>query len=350
MTERAEAIAETLGDERRLGRVSSALANTLWITGDHAAAIAAATRALDIGVRLGDVATHATAVLRLGAIHYTTGEYDKAVVYLRQGVELTGGERLRERFGMAGSRRCSRATGSPGRSPSWGSSPKGWRWPRRAWTSTCRRTTWPASAPPTAAVGYVHLRRGELAEALAPLTRAVEVGQAAEVRNWESLSVGLLGLQRALTGHLAEGVALLERATGLAEQRGELFNLVLLKDWLGEAHLAAGDPERARRYAESSLEMARAQPQRGTEAWAWRLLGEIAAEADPPGVQEAETAYQRGADARVRPRHAPPRRPLPPRPRQALPEGRTRRAGAGRADHRGRDVPRDGDDVLVGAG
>ena len=53
-------------------------------------------------MRLGDVATHATAVLRLGAIHYTTGEYDKAVVYLRQGVELTGGERLRERFGMAG--------------------------------------------------------------------------------------------------------------------------------------------------------------------------------------------------------------------------------------------------------
>ena len=38
--------------------------------------------------------------------------------------------------------------------------------------------------------------------------------------------------------------------------------------------------------------MARAQPQRGTEAWAWRLLGEIAAQTDPPGVQEAETAYQ----------------------------------------------------------
>ena len=38
--------------------------------------------------------------------------------------------------------------------------------------------------------------------------------------------------------------------------------------------------------------MARTQPQRGTEAWAWRLLGEIAARADPPGVQKAETAYR----------------------------------------------------------
>ena len=72
----AEAIALTLGDERRLGRVSSGLANTLWITGDHGAAIATASRALDIGVRLGDETIHASAVLRLGAFHYTTGDYD----------------------------------------------------------------------------------------------------------------------------------------------------------------------------------------------------------------------------------------------------------------------------------
>ena len=64
----------------------------------------------------------------------------------------------------------------------------------------------------------------------------------------EGLIVGLLGLQRALTGHLAEGVALLERATSMTEERGELYNLVPLQGWLGEAHLASGDLERARRY------------------------------------------------------------------------------------------------------
>jgi tetratricopeptide (TPR) repeat protein len=143
-----------------------------------------------------------------------------------------------------------------------------------------------------AAIGYVHLQRGDLAEALAPLTRAVEVGQAAEVRNWESQSVGLLGLQHALSGHPAEGVALLSRATGLAEERGEKFTLATLETWLGEAYLAAGDPGRAKRHAEASLDMSRAQPQRGTEAWAWRLLGEIAAETDPPDFTGSETAYK----------------------------------------------------------
>src|SRR5262249_41691309 len=82
----AEAIARTLGDERWLGRVSSGLANTLWITGDYGAAIAAATRALDIGVRLDDPVTHCSSVVRLGAIHYTIGAYHQAAVYLRQAV------------------------------------------------------------------------------------------------------------------------------------------------------------------------------------------------------------------------------------------------------------------------
>jgi tetratricopeptide (TPR) repeat protein len=102
-----------------------------------------------------------------------------------------------------------------------------------------------------------------------------------------------------------EGVALLARATSMTEQRNELYNLVPLQVWLGEAHLASGDAERARRHGEASLEMARTQPQRGTEAWAWRLLGEIAAQTDPPGVQEAETAYQealtRASDLGMRP-------------------------------------------------
>ena len=155
------------------------------------------------------------------------------------------------------------------------------------------------------AVGFVHLRRGELAEALLPLTRAVEVGEAAEVRNWESQSVGLLGLQHALSGHSAEGVALLARATGLAEERGEKFTLAILETWLGEAYLAAGDLERASSYAEASLEMARTQPQRGTEAWAWHPIGEIAAATDPPDFGEAETAYRealaRASNLRMRP-------------------------------------------------
>jgi class 3 adenylate cyclase len=49
-------------------------------------------------------------------------------------------------------------------------------------------------------------------------------------------------------------------------------------------------------------------------------------------------------------RHAPPRRPLPPRPRQALPAHQQARAGPGAPRHRDDDVSRDGHALLAGAG
>ena len=288
----AESIARALGDERRLGRISSGLANTLWITGDHAAAIVAASHALEIGQRLGDVATHATAVLRLGAIHCTLGEYAKAVVYFRQGLQLTGGEWLRERLGMTSTASVVARHWLARTLAELGKFSEGLPVAQEG-LDTALSTGFVVDLPPAlSAVGYVHLHRGDPIEALAPLTRAVEIGKATEFLNWGTTSLGLLGLRDARTGRSVEGVGLLERASSLAEERGERFVLALLQTWLGEAHLAAGNLERARQHAQVSLEMSRAQAQRGTEAWAWRLLGEIAAATDPPGVQEAETAYR----------------------------------------------------------
>jgi class 3 adenylate cyclase/tetratricopeptide (TPR) repeat protein len=287
----AEAAARALEDDRRLGRALPWLANTLWITGDHAAAIAAAMRALDIGQRLGDLAIHATAAVRLGAIHYSTGEYDKAVVYLRQVVELTAGEWLRERFGMSGVVSVIARHWLARSLAELGQLSEGLAVAREGLDIALSTDNVGSLPPAHSAVGYVHLHRGELAEALAPLTRAVEVGKATELLNWGSASVGLLGLQRVLSGDLAEGVALAERATRLAEERAERFLLPIFEGWAGQAHLASGDWERARHCGQASLDMSRAQLQRGDEAWAWRLLGEIAAGTDPPGVREAETAY-----------------------------------------------------------
>jgi tetratricopeptide (TPR) repeat protein len=207
-------------------------------------------------------------------------------------MELTGGERLRERFGMAGLASVLARHWLARAFAELGAFSDGLVMAREGVDINLSTDNVASRAIAYAAVGYVHLCRGDSTEALAPLTRAVEVGHAAEVRNAEGMIVGLLGLQRARTGHLVEGVGLLARATSMSEQRDELYNLVPLQVWLGEAHLASGDLEQARRYGQSSLEMARTQPQRGTEAWAWRLLGEIAVTTEPLGVQEAEAAYR----------------------------------------------------------
>jgi tetratricopeptide (TPR) repeat protein len=50
--------------------------------------------------------------------------------------------------------------------------------------------------------------------------------------------------------------------------------------------------EEAHALAEHTLILARAHQERGNEAYALRLLGEIAARRDPPVVEQAEVHYQ----------------------------------------------------------
>ena len=56
--------------------------------------------------------------------------------------------------------------------------------------------------------------------------------------------------------------------------------------------LLAGRQRTRAPLAERALALAREHEERGNEAWALRLLGEIAAHADPPDVEQAESYYR----------------------------------------------------------
>jgi tetratricopeptide (TPR) repeat protein len=61
---------------------------------------------------------------------------------------------------------------------------------------------------------------------------------------------------------------------------------------LGEAHLLAGHLEDAHTLAERALAHTRTYKERGNEAYALHLLGEIAAHRDPADAAQAEARYQ----------------------------------------------------------
>src|SRR5207248_6352928 len=61
---------------------------------------------------------------------------------------------------------------------------------------------------------------------------------------------------------------------------------------LGEAHMLAGRLEEAHALAERALALAREHQERGNEAYALRLLGDIAARREPPEHGQAEAHYQ----------------------------------------------------------
>src|SRR4029453_570434 len=140
---------------------------------------------------------------------------------------------------------------------------------------------------------------------------------------------------------------LLERVLEEAERAGCLAEQALSVTWLSEAYLLAGHREEVR--ASTTRALARTQQERGHEAWALRLLGEMAAQCQPLGVEPAAAPYREAlalADA------------LGMRPLQAhshlslgtLYGGPVSGAGPYRALHGDRDVSRHGDDVLAPAG
>ena len=63
---------------------------------------------------------------------------------------------------------------------------------------------------------------------------------------------------------------------------------------LGEAQMWAGHLQEAQALAERALAFTREHQERGNQAYALHLLGEIAAQRDPPDVEQVEGYYRQG--------------------------------------------------------
>ena len=91
---------------------------------------------------------------------------------------------------------------------------------------------------------------------------------------------------------MAEALPLLERALEEADRLGFLEEQALYITWLSEAYLLADRKEDTIALAQRALEHSRAQKERGHQAYALRLLGEIATQRHPPHVVPAEAYYR----------------------------------------------------------
>jgi tetratricopeptide (TPR) repeat protein len=96
-----------------------------------------------------------------------------------------------------------------------------------------------------------------------------------------------LGYAYVLSDSLAEGILLLEQASFKGRSVWRSFQLACLS----EAYLLVGRIDDAINLAQQALEFARAHQERGHQAWALRLLGEIATRREPPDVDQAGDHY-----------------------------------------------------------
>jgi tetratricopeptide (TPR) repeat protein len=141
-------------------------------------------------------------------------------------------------------------------------------------------------------VGRIHLAKGEVDEAISVLERALQICEGVRIPLAFAWVAPALGLAYALAGRLAEALQILRQAVEQSSSLGfrTLTSGTLI--WQGEAYLLADNLTDAREIGTQALERTRARSERGIEASALRLLAEIAAKADPPDPEQAETSYR----------------------------------------------------------
>jgi tetratricopeptide (TPR) repeat protein len=109
---------------------------------------------------------------------------------------------------------------------------------------------------------------------------------------WLPQVTGYLGYAYSQVGRIEEGLSLLERANDIFKTTREWPFCALLTVHRGTACMLAGRLDAALELGHQALSLAREHGERGHEAWAQLLLGEIASHRDPSDVQKAEDHYR----------------------------------------------------------
>jgi tetratricopeptide (TPR) repeat protein len=293
----AEALAEALEDQRRLGQISVAMGWSFRVRGDYDRTIAASQRALAIAEVLGDVPLQVMARYMLGHVYRLLGDYHRAIDLLRSNVACIEGDLRQADVSSTGLGRavppavtsrtslvlCLAEVGAFAEGSA--RSEEG--------VGIAEAVAHPVSVIfASRGVGLLALRKGEVHKAIPTLERGLACCQEAHLPFFFLTIAPVLGAAYTLAGRVAEALRLLEQvmeqATATRRQDGQ----ALWVAYLSEATLRAGRPQEALSRAQQALELARAHKERGHEAWALRLLGAIAMQRDPSAFEEAATAYR----------------------------------------------------------
>jgi len=290
----AERLAKALDDPRRQAWVSVYMSQYLWVTGHLTEARTSGEHAGAIAETLGDSSLQAVANYYAGAASFASTDYRDAEGFLRKSLHSLEGELSRERFGLAGfpavMARWLLASSLAERGEFTEGLVHGQEGLRIA-----EEIRHPYSLILMCwGLALLHALKGELSHASVQLERALGLCREWTVPVLAPVTAGFLGYMHVLSGRVAEGLESLQQGTKAAEASGLALYHSRLTLWLGEALMRADQLEEAVARAERALALTRERGERGLEAWALWLLGEIASRRETPDVEGAEGHY-RGA-------------------------------------------------------
>ncbi len=287
----AERLAASLKDQTWLGKISSFLTNAYRNAGAPDQALVYGQRTRTIAQTLGDFALQVVANQHVGGLYEALGDYRQGREVLSRNVASLIGEHTSAFFGLAAppavlSRYnlvlCQTELGEFDDGITCG--------------NEAVRIAEAAHRPLDCAyayrsLGYVYLRQGALAQAIPVLERGLALCRDGNIVNHFAPFASQLGWAYVLAKRLAEALPCLEQAldpVALSKAR-HTASYVL---WAGEAYALAGYSDDASALAERALTLAQTYKERGSQAWALRLLGEISAHCDHQAIEKAQEYYE----------------------------------------------------------
>jgi class 3 adenylate cyclase/tetratricopeptide (TPR) repeat protein len=266
----------------------------LWFRGEYDRALTLALRERTFSASFGNFGWTILSNYRLGQIYHSLGDYPKATDALARTVKLLEGDLKRQTFELAGlpsvlSRvwlaLCAAECGNP-----------------REAAALAEEATAIAEAEDHAyslvmahaGTGMLRNLEGNHEGAIGPLERGLVIARLADIPLLSPLIAAPLGRAYAHTGRTEEGLRLLEDAVQRAEDMQWAANHPLRLVWLGETYVLTGNENAGRRLGARALELARRLGERGHEAYALRLLGQIAASGPARDLEQAIQYYLEG--------------------------------------------------------
>jgi class 3 adenylate cyclase/tetratricopeptide (TPR) repeat protein len=288
----AEALAQGLADQRRLGWVSTYMTIHFSMIAQHEQGLAWGQRAVALAEAVGDTALQVVASNYLGQAEYRAGEYRLAAGRLRWSVASLTGDLVRERLGQAALPAVYSRTLLASSLAELGEFSEGTARAEEA-IQIAEALDHPFSLGLAFhGAGRLHLCKGDVRKAIAVLERGYDVCRVRVVGHWLPVVCASLGLAYATNGRPAEAFPLLEQTLERLTSAQMMIYRSLLLTSLGDTYLLAGRTDDATQRAEEGLRVSCDRGERGMQAQAIRLLGEIASRRDPLDVGAAEHRYQ----------------------------------------------------------
>ena len=270
----AESVAQCISDDRRLGRVINFLNSYYGLMGEHHRSIEFGTRGLRINQD--DVELNTVTHYYMGLAYHHVGQYDQSIAFLRQALLVTQEARFKyERFGTAFVLSVICRIWLAQSSAQLGRFNDGKTLAEEAMTIAKEADHASSLAFAHLSLGFIHLVQGNVDCAILALERCQKICGANNIQVLMPHIGSNLAYAYALAGRVEDAIPLMEKADEQSKLSGRKAAWALRLTWLGHASLLGRQIGKAREQAQRAVALASAAGERGYEAWARKLLGDV---------------------------------------------------------------------------